>query len=52
MEELNDLSKKELLELISAYDDYIQGANDENLYSSGWNPVCIMEFYECEFQEL
>lgn len=48
--ELERLDKDELLDLIRAYDEYIQNANDENLYSSGWLPVCLNEFYDNEFQ--
>ncbi len=48
----NDIDKPELMRLIKAYDGYIQRANDEDLYRSGWRPVCLDEFYDCEFQEL
>lgn len=47
---LEELGKEELLELLHAYDRYIQNANDENRYSNGWYPVCINEFYDCEYQ--
>ena len=47
---LDGLTREELIELIVAYDQYIQDANDENRYQDGWYPVCIEEFYDCEFQ--
>ncbi|NGU31157.1 hypothetical protein G6Z34_13790 [Clostridium perfringens] len=47
---LNNLNKKELLELIDAYDDYIQYVNDGELYNKGWKPVCIEEFYNDDFE--
>lgn len=46
---LEELSKEELLDLIDAYDRYIQNANDEDRYPDGWYPVCIHEFYDCEY---
>lgn len=46
------IPRDELMRLMSAYDRYIQRANDEDLYQSGWRPVCLDEFYDCEFQEL
>ena len=46
------IGKRELIELLKEYDLYIQNANDENLYESGWFPVCINEFFDCEFQEI
>lgn len=48
---LEELDKEELLALISAYDRYIQSANNDNRYADGWYPVCISEFYNNEFQE-
>lgn len=47
---LNILNKEELIELIKAYDGYIQDANDGELYSDEWKPVCINEFYENDFE--
>lgn len=50
---LNELlTKEELLDLLNAYDEYIQDANDDDLYSEGWKPVCIKEFYMNEYQML
>jgi|AGTN01.1.fsa_nt_gi hypothetical protein len=49
---MNELTREELLGLLTAYDRYIQEANDENRYADGWYPVCISEFYENEFQLL
>lgn len=47
---LNMLNKKEIIELIEAYNEYIQDANDGELYSDGWKPVCIEEFYNNDFE--
>lgn len=49
---IKDLNKDQLIELIEAYDEYIQDANDDDRYREGWYPVCIEEFFENEFQEL
>lgn len=46
------ITKGELLELIKAYDKYIQDANDDDRYSEGWYPCCIDEFYDNEWQEI
>lgn len=43
--DFNILNKKELVELIQAYDEYIQDANDGDRYMDGFYPVCIDEFY-------
>lgn len=48
---MKQITKEELLELIRAYDNYIQDANDGELYSDGWRPVCIEEFYYNDFEE-
>ena len=48
----DDLGRDELIALIDAYDEYIQDANEERKYETGWMPVCVDEFYDCEFQEL
>ena len=50
--ELDRLEPRELHELIEAYDKYIQEANDDDRYVTGWKPVCIAEFYDNEFQEM
>lgn len=47
---LENSSKEELLELLDAYDSYIQDANNGNLYQEGWFPVCINEFYNNDFE--
>jgi hypothetical protein len=51
MDIIGKLDKDELLKLIASYDRYIQDANDEDYFQSGWRPVCIDEFYSNEFQE-
>lgn len=50
MERIQNLSQSELLDLLAEYDLYIQCANDENAFDNGWRPVCINEFYNCEYQ--
>lgn len=47
---LKTLSKEELIELLNIYDEYIQSANEDNFYSTGWKPVCIDEFYFNDFE--
>lgn len=47
---LNKLNKKELLELLKAYDEYILDSNDGDRYSDGFYPVCIEEFYLNDFE--
>ena len=48
---LSKLSKKELIELLNVYDEYIQDANDGDLYKGGdFYPVCIEEFYMNDFE--
>lgn len=48
---LSELNASDLFELIEAYNEYIEDANENDLYSTGWKPVCIEEFYNNEFQE-
>lgn len=50
-DKLSELTKEELLDLLNAYDEYIQMANDEDYYKMGWFPVCIQEFYDNEYME-
>jgi len=52
IEDLNNLTKKELLDLIKEYDKYIQEANDLNKYDCGFYPVCINEFYNNDYFEI
>lgn len=52
MELLKRLTKEELLDLLKYYDEYIQDANDGNLYMDGWYPVCVEEFYLNDYPEL
>ena len=48
MKKYNDLSHKELLDLIEKYNTYIQ----EFDYANSGTPVSIYEFYEFEYQEI
>lgn len=43
-DELEQKSKSELIDIIVAYDNYIQEANEENKYKEEWYPVCVSEF--------
>ncbi len=52
MENLEHLSKDELIDLLKAYDSYIIAAADSGRLSTGWTPVCISEFYSCEYQDV
>lgn len=49
--DLSNLRQHDLLELIKSYDMYIQDANNKDLFSMGWRPVCIEEYYHNDFQE-
>lgn len=44
------MSKEEMIALISEYDSYIQDANEQEKYDTGWKPVCVSEFYDNEFR--
>lgn len=43
------MQEADLQDKISAYDKYIQEANDDDKYRSGWRPVCFHEFCECDY---
>lgn len=47
---IEKLTKDELLSLINIYNNYIQDANDNNLYTDDWKPVCIEEFYQNDYK--
>jgi hypothetical protein len=46
---INDLPKDELIDLIYEYDKYLEYARENDLFHTGWTPVCIAEFYDVEF---
>lgn len=50
-QDMNDLNVNQLFELLRSYNDYIQTANEENRYQSGWMPVSIREYYGAEFEQ-
>jgi len=52
MTNLNELGNKELLNLLVEYDKYIQEANEEDKYKTGWKPVCIQEFWDNDYLEI
>ena len=47
---MDKLTKEELIDLIFAYDRYIQEANEENKYEDRWYPVCINEFLDNDYE--
>lgn len=49
---INQLNKEGLLKLIKAYDEYIIDKCDDEQNVINNCPVCIDEFFDCEFQEL
>ena len=36
--------------LLALYEDYIRTANEENRYREGWQPVCINEYQDVEYE--
>lgn len=46
-----NITKWELQLPLNKYDEYIQEANNIDKYSTGWQPVCINEFYDNELSE-
>lgn len=46
------LNKEELVDLLKAYDSYIIAAADSGRFKTGWVPVCISEFFNCEYQDV
>lgn len=52
-ERLKQLDKEELIDLIIAYNDYILDFDEEfNSVVLDRIPICVMEFYDNEYQEL
>lgn len=49
--DMDDLNANQALMLMRSYSDYIQIANEENKYQSGWMPVSIGEYYGAEFEQ-
>ena len=47
---IEKITKDELVSLINSYNNYIQNANDSNLYNDDWKPVCIEEFYQNDYK--
>lgn len=47
-----DAGHLELLDLLSAYDRYVQEFFEAGKHEDGSTPVCIAEFYDNEFQQL
>ena len=49
---LKYLSPEVLYDVMVAYDRYIQAACEDRRFSEDWYPVCISEFYDCEYQDV
>lgn len=52
MMRIHELGRSELEYLVELYDTYIESANDGDLYSEGWYPVCINEYLNNDFLEI
>ena len=48
--DLTTMSKEELIHLIVAYDKYIIDYPEDHEMTGNY-PVCLEEFYECEYSE-
>lgn len=48
----DNLPQATLADLLRAYDCYISTAADAGLLTTGWTPVCVEEFYNCEYQNV
>ena len=46
----DDLDWGELRDVLVAYNEYIQDANETDKFSTGWRPVCIDEFFENDYK--
>lgn len=47
-----NIPEEDLQDVMIEYDKYIQEANEQDKYASGWKPVSIQEFYENDYLEL
>lgn len=48
--DVGELHYWQLKQLVHSYDAYIQRANEEDMYQSGWKPVSVNEYYGAEFR--
>jgi hypothetical protein len=48
-DDINDLPKEDLIDLLYEYDQYLEQAREQDLFGTGWTPVSIAEFYDVEF---
>ena len=48
----DNFPQETLVDLLKAYDSYISTAAAAGLLTTGWTPVCISEFYDCEYQNV
>lgn len=49
-EDINDMPKEDVIDLLVEYDNYLERARDEGRFEEGWVPVCLAEFYGAEYQ--
>jgi len=47
---LESMTKEELIDFICAYNEYLFVDFVEELEQMGRAPVCVAEFYDCEYQ--
>lgn len=52
MKDLNKYSKKDLIQIIKCYDQYIADWFLDECHDDGEEPVCIQEFIDFEYQEM
>ena len=49
---LESLTKKEIVNLVIAYNDYLFIDHEDEFNRMDRAPVCLAEFYDCEYREL
>ena len=49
---LNKYSKKELIQIIKCYNQYLVDWFSDECHDEGEEPVCIYEFIDLEYQEM
>jgi hypothetical protein len=47
---LNDLPREDLVDLLDAYDRYLEDARQNETFHDGWVPVCVQEFFQSDFK--
>ena len=49
---LESLTKEEIIDLALAYNDYLFVDHEDEFNRMDRAPVCLAEFYGCEYQEM